>query len=139
MSIVKCFVCHTFGHYAPQCLEWKKGKSKTQQAATSVEAQVKEFVERFEKDFSLISCISGTIFSNSWFMDSGASRYMTRTHELFTSLSRTNLDLHVELGTHAKCDVKEVEIIKFQLELGGSLEVTDVLYVPELKMKRPQY
>jgi hypothetical protein len=40
----------------------------------------------------------------------------------------------VELGTHAKCGVEGVGTIKFQLELGGSLEVANVLYVLELKM-----
>ena len=57
MSKVKCFACHKCGHYASQCLEQKKGKDKTQQVAASVEAQVKEFVERFEKDFSLVYSI----------------------------------------------------------------------------------
>ena len=31
----------------------------------SAKAQVKEFVERFEKDFSLVFCISGTNFDNA--------------------------------------------------------------------------
>ena len=59
---------------------------------------------------------------------------MTRRRELFTNLSRTNPDLHVELGTHAKCVVKGVGIVRFQLESGGSLEVRDVLYVLELRL-----
>ena len=67
-------------------------------------------------------------------MDSGASRYMTGTHELFTRLSRTDPNLHVELGTQAKCVVKGVGTVKLQLESGGTLEVTNMLYVPELRM-----
>jgi hypothetical protein len=34
----------------------------------------------------------------------------------------------VELGTNVKCGVEGVGTVKFQLESGGSLEVTDVLY-----------
>jgi hypothetical protein len=59
---VKCFACHKSGHYASQCPEQKKGKSKSQQVATSAETQVKEFVEKFEKEFLLVSCLSGTRF-----------------------------------------------------------------------------
>jgi hypothetical protein len=55
---------------------------------------------------------------------------MMGTHELFTSWSETDSDLHVELGTHAKCGVEGVGTVRFQLESGGSLEVADVLYVP---------
>jgi hypothetical protein len=43
-------------------------------------------------------------------------------------------NLHVELGTNAKCGVEGVGMVGFQLESGGSLEVVNVLYVPELKM-----
>jgi hypothetical protein len=58
---------------------------------------------------------------------------MMGTHELFTSWSEMDSDLHVELGTHAKCGVEGVGTVRFQLESGGSLEVVDVLYVPELR------
>jgi hypothetical protein len=66
-------------------------------------------------------------------VDSGASHHMMGTHELFTRRSKTHSELHVELGTHAKCGVEAVGIVGFQLELGGFLEVADVLYVPELR------
>jgi hypothetical protein len=46
-------------------------------------------------------------------VDSGASRHMTGTHELFTSWLEMDLDLHVELGTNAKCGVERVVIVRF--------------------------
>jgi hypothetical protein len=48
-------------------------------------------------------------------------------------LSEKDLDLHVDLGTNVKCDVEGVKKIKFKLESRRSLEMADVLYVPELK------
>jgi hypothetical protein len=42
--------------------------------------------------------------------------------------------MHVELGSNAKCGIEGVGTVRFQLELGGSPEVADVLYVLELKM-----
>jgi hypothetical protein len=62
----------------------KKGKSKSQQVASSAEDEVKEFVDKF-KEFSLVSCLSSTDFSSAWSVDSRTSCHMTRTHELFTS------------------------------------------------------
>jgi hypothetical protein len=67
-------------------------------------------------------------------VDNGASRHTMGTQDLFTSLSEKDLDLHVELDTNVNCSVEGVETIRFQLELGGSLEVEDVLYVPKLNM-----
>ena len=83
--------------------------------ATSAETQVKEFAEKFEKDFSLVFCLSGIVSGSALFVDSGASRHMMGTHELFTSWSETNLDLHVELGTNAKGVVEVVGTVRFHL------------------------
>jgi len=66
-------------------------------------------------------------------MDSGASRHMTSAHELFTSLTKQDSGVHVELGNDAKYTVKGVGTILFQLELGSSLEVKDMLFVLGLK------
>jgi hypothetical protein len=46
-------------------------------------------------------------------VDSGASCHMTGTHELFTNLSKKDSDLHVELGTNAKCGVEGVGTVRF--------------------------
>jgi hypothetical protein len=62
---LKCFSCHKSGHYASQCPERKKGKGKSHQVVASAYTQVKEFVERFEKDFLLVSYPSGTISNNA--------------------------------------------------------------------------
>lgn len=57
MEKVKCFTCHKTVHYANQCPSRNKGKGKTQVVAL---AKVKEFAARFEKEFSLASCLFGT-------------------------------------------------------------------------------
>jgi hypothetical protein len=64
----------------------------------------------------------------------GDSFHMIRKNEFFTSWLETDSNMHVELGTNAKCGVEGFGIVRFQLELGGYLRVTYVLYVPKLKM-----
>jgi hypothetical protein len=56
---------------------------------------------------------------------------MTWTCELFTSWSETDSDMYVELGTHAKCGVEGVGIVRFYLDSRGFLEVAYVMYVLE--------
>jgi hypothetical protein len=51
MSKVKCFACHKFGHYAGQCPNKKKKQ-------TTASAEVEEFSTKFDKEFSLIVCLS---------------------------------------------------------------------------------
>lgn len=46
-------------------------------------------------------------------MDSGASRHMTLTWELFNNLMEQDLEVHVELGNDAKYAIKGVETISF--------------------------
>jgi hypothetical protein len=82
LSKIKYFICHKHGHYASQCPEKKKGKGKQQQnhVAASAETQINEFASKFDKDFSMVSCLStSTIMRNAWYVDSGASRHMTST------------------------------------------------------------
>jgi hypothetical protein len=90
MSKVKCFACHTFGHYVGQC----PNKKKKQVAAS---ADVEEFTHRFEKEYSLLVCLSSRASSTSiWYIASSASRHMTSVREYFTDLTEIG-DLEVVL------------------------------------------
>jgi hypothetical protein len=81
MSKVKCFVCHKFGHYAGQCPNKKKKQ-------TVASAEVEEFSTKFDKEFSLIVCLSSrTTTPDTQYIDSGASHHMTAVHEHLTDRS----------------------------------------------------
>jgi hypothetical protein len=67
-----------------------KGKGKQQnQVAVSAETQMTRFIAKFEKDFSLVSCLStNMILMNAWYVNNGASRHMTLMWQLFSTLKK---------------------------------------------------
>jgi hypothetical protein len=81
MSKVKSFACHKFGHYAGQCPNKKKKQ-------TIASAEVEEFSTKFDKEFSLIVCLSSrTTTPDTWYIDSGASCHMTSVREHLIDLT----------------------------------------------------
>jgi hypothetical protein len=57
-----------------------------------------------------------------------------RMRSVFLSVSETGSDCHVKNGARTRHAVKGVGCVKFQLESRVSLEVDEVMYVPELKV-----
>jgi hypothetical protein len=126
MSKVKCFGCHKFGHYAGQC-----PKKKKKQTTTS--AAVEEFSTKFDKEFSLVVCLStGTTHSDTWYIDSGASHHMTGVREHLTDLTQIG-DVEVVLGDDREVKAIGCGTISFQRESLPPRSLTEVLYVPGLK------
>jgi hypothetical protein len=91
MSKFKCFPCHKFGHYAVQCPNKKKN-------GTTTSTEVEEISTKFDKEFSLVVCLSTRdTHSSVWYINSGASRHMTGVREHLTDLTQFG-DLEVVLG-----------------------------------------
>jgi hypothetical protein len=109
MSKVKCFTCHKFGHYAGHCPN-KKNKQ------TTTSAEVGEFSTKFDKEFSLIVCLSSrTTIPDTWYIDSGTSRHMTTVHEHLTDLTQCG-DAEVVLGDDQEVEVVGCGTISFRRE-----------------------
>jgi hypothetical protein len=53
---------------------------------------------------------------------------------VFLSVSETGSDCHVKSGARTRHVVKGIGCVKFQLDSGVSLEVDEVMYVPELRV-----
>jgi hypothetical protein len=91
-SKVKCFQCHKMRHFASQCPEKKKN-----QPQMAISTAMDEFAKSFEEDFCFIACMFSTAVSNMWFVDSGASCYMTGPKEFFTRLQEGSVNLVIAL------------------------------------------
>jgi hypothetical protein len=124
MSKVKCFACHKFGHYAGQCPNKKQ---------TAASAEVEEFSTKFDKEFSLIACLSSrTTTTDAWYIDSGASRHMTAVREHLTDLTQCG-DAEVVLGDDREVKVAGCGTVSFRRESLPPMTLIEVLYVPNLK------
>jgi hypothetical protein len=69
------------------------------------------------------------------FVDNGASLHMTRMRFVFLSLSKIYLVFFVDSGADSQLAVKGVGNVRFQIESGGFLEVDEVLFILEMKIK----
>jgi hypothetical protein len=134
MGKVRCFACHKTGHYASKC------PNKESEVATTTSIEMDAFAEKFEDKFCLVATLSSSCrlvefeYNGAWFVDSGSSHHMTGMRSMFFSVSETGSDCHVKNVVHTRHAIKGVGCVKFQLELGVSLEVDEVIYVPELKV-----
>jgi hypothetical protein len=111
MSKVKFFAYHKTGHYASQCSNNKKKKPELKVAAL---AQVADFAEKFEKEFSLMVGPVGSgclVFKDieSWFVDNGASRNMTGLRSIFLYLTEIDSECRVNCGVGPQLAGKGLE------------------------------
>jgi hypothetical protein len=65
-------------------------------------------------------------------VDSGSSCHMTRMRPMFLIVSEMGSNCHVKSGARTRHAVKGVGCVRFQLELGGPLEVDEVMFVPKM-------
>ena len=86
-------------------------------------------------EFFFISTLSGTVptTSDTWLVDSGASRHMTRYKESISEVVEKDSHLRVVLGDDANYTVKGFGATSLQLETNDTLHLSDVLYVPGMK------
>ena len=111
LNSFRCFNCDGEGHYARNCPKKKTGE-----------------------DSSLCSVFSaGTVNSQSWYFDSGATNHMTK-HK-FWMKDMKNLKDSVGVANNQKMEVKGTGKCKVVGKCGNSkkeVDVRDVLYIPEL-------
>ena len=121
-------------HYVAQCPNRKGTKEKEKEKQVAASAEVNDFSEKFEKDFSLVSIVSSGNsnsfeFDRTWIVDSGATSHMTRMLDSFMFISEIGPG-HVVNGTH---QIIRVDNVRFMLDFREILEVEGVLFVPGLR------
>ena len=112
---VKCFHC-AGSHYIKNCPVLKK-INKSEEAHPTVIAS---------------SAADGSIPSNQWILDSGASRHMCNESELFVSFRSLNSPQPVKLGDGREITGTGSGSVYLKLKLGVTVHLKDVLLVPRL-------
>jgi hypothetical protein len=94
---------------------------------------VEEFSTKFDREFSLIVCLSSrNTTSDTWYIDSGASHHMTKVCEHLTDITRCG-DVEVVLGDDREVKVAGCGTVSFQRESLSPMTLIEVLYVSGLK------
>jgi hypothetical protein len=90
------------------------------------------FVAKFEDEFSLIACLSSSMATGTWYIDSGTYFHMTRVRGYSSKLEESTSYVYITLGDDAKYKPVGYGTIKFQRESGKPLSISDIFFVPSL-------
>jgi hypothetical protein len=130
------------GHIARNCPHIKdqirKGKYKRHHAHAAKDnesVQMKEKEDDSSEEYVLISTLIGTVThgSDTWLIDSGASKHMTGYKYSLSKLVQKDSPQKVKLNDDYKYPIKGVREASYRLDSGKPMKMKDVLYVPSLK------
>jgi hypothetical protein len=73
-----------------------------------------------------------TTGEDTWLIDSGASKHMTGQRDIHSSLTEKDFPQKVSLGDDYQYPIKGMGESTHKLDLGTSMRMKDVFYVPSL-------
>lgn len=117
------------GHYASQCPHKLENTKKKKNHAHTIEYQ-----EHKDEDFVFILALTGTINqgSDTWIIDSGASKSMTGSRISLSNLTKMSSSLQVDLGDNSKHWVKGIGKYSLQFDSGNHVLIKDIFFVQNL-------
>ena len=93
---------------------WKPKKKKSKKAVGAATGEA--LASKFELDFSLIACLVSSAMGSVWYLDSGASFYMTGDKDLFSDLEEKDLQMHIEMDDGGRYNATGIGTITFEKE-----------------------
>jgi transposase InsO family protein len=127
------------GHIAKFCParreEYKRKHKRLHAHVVEDEEPLAKMIREEIKDHVLILALSGSVTSgeDTWLIDSGASKNMTGQRNILSCISEKKFSQKMTLGDDYQYPIKGVGESNHKLNLGNSLKMKDVLYVPGLK------
>jgi hypothetical protein len=129
-----CFKFHKKRHYANQFQEKKNGKRQQSQEKL-VESEktvvgVDVLASKVETPFFVVYFLSiNTIFIVGWYVDTGASSYMTFDSKIFDEFQEQDANMEVELGDDTTYPMIVMGFVSLRVPSDGALELNGVLFV----------
>jgi hypothetical protein len=133
MSKVQCFEFHDYGHYKRNCPKLTRKRKERHHASTANDEESSKKIKHDEIDFFYYSTLTGTVEDDTWLINSGHSRHMTGDHGNFSSIKEKETSHKVELGYNNSYAIKGIGQATIKMELGNSIHISNVLYVPGFK------
>lgn len=146
-SKVKCYNCHTYGHYAAECRRPRRAK-ETNQEANMIQMEddepalllAKHVIENNgkvllnERDFQPKLAVNEKkehLSSNVWYLDNGASNHMTGQKSKFATLDE-GVTGQVRFGDGSTVKIEGKGSIIFKCKNGEERALHEVYYIPTL-------
>jgi hypothetical protein len=126
------------GHIAKFCParreEYKRKNKRHHAHAIEDEEPPAKMIRDQIKDYVLISALSRSITpgEDTLLIDSGASKHMTDQRDILSCILEKKFSQKVTLGDDYQYPIKGVGESNYKLNLGNSMKMKDVLYVPGL-------
>ena len=116
-------MCKKYGHYASSCQSYHKRNHEASIVDVEEDHHHKKQKNEDHTKFYFILALSGTVptTSDTWLIDSGASRHMTGYKENLSEVVEKYSHLHVVLGDDANYIVKAFEAASLHLEFNDTL------------------
>ncbi|GAU43786.1 hypothetical protein TSUD_378110 [Trifolium subterraneum] len=128
-SIIQCYNCNKYGHYASECKAPKKMKSQN----TEEEANVAQDGSTSEDDVSFMVTITDeTAKSMIWYFDIGCSNHMTGNKSILTDFNKC-LNTRIKLANGNFIAAEGMGNVVIQRSNGKKVVIEKVLYVPGMK------
>lgn len=91
--------------------------------------------EQKRKEIILIFALTGSISNNkeTWLVDCGSSRHMTRYHSGLTDLIEHKSSVEVEMGEETTYLIQGIGSTSFRLDSSTKLKIAEILYIPSIK------
>ena len=143
-----CENCNKIGHiainYPVKKEEYKKRNNNKRHHAHLAKdgyeeeeegPQRKQAKEEDVEEYVLFSALFGSVTpgEDTWLIDSGASKHMTRQQKNLSKLEEKNSPRKVSLGDDYQSPIKGIGEASYKLVSGTHMKMKEVLYVPSLK------
>ena len=124
------FHCGEMGYFSSNCpkkekeREKKKGKQATFLANKVENDELTRRLEEEEEYITIISHFSqGTIREDGWYVESGVTKHMTGSQDLFEALVEWDSKLHMVLGNKSQLEIRGSGVVPFRMERGRMMQV----------------